>query len=80
MLAPLLAVAGLLLLQGAAALEDELTQCTLPPKWTVGGKNPLAEARKSGNMTVVAFMDAKCGYCVLQAKLLGRLKKKLEKK
>ena len=80
MFAPLLAVAGLLLLQGVTALEDELTQCTLPPKWTVKGKNPLAEARKSGNMTVVTFLDGKCGFCMLQAKLLQRLKKKFEKK
>ena len=80
MFAPLLAVAGLLLLQEATAFEDELTQCTLPPKWTVKGENPLLEARKSGNVTVVTFLDAKCGFCMLQAKLLQRLKKKFEKK
>ena len=77
-----LAIAVTLLLCCGAALASSKaqTQCQPPPALKFEGSNPIEEASKAGNITVVALLDAKCGYCILQAELLQRLKKKLEKK
>ncbi|XP_065070263.1 selenoprotein Pb-like isoform X1 [Rhopilema esculentum] len=78
MFAPL-AIAGLFLAV-AVTTATESKQCQAPPQWQADGSSPLQEAQKAGNITVLAFLDANCGYCVLQATLLQRLKRKLEKK
>ena len=75
MIAPLYAAGLLLCLAGAFASKND-TIC--PPELNFNGVNPIKEARKAGNITVVALLDANCGYCLLQASLLKRLKKKLK--
>ena len=72
---PLYAAGLLLCLAGAFASRN---QTTCPPALKFNGVNPIEEARKAGKITVVALLDANCGYCLLQASLLKRLKKKLK--
>ena len=79
MLAPLFAAGLLLCFAGAFASKekDEPAICNHPPDLNFNGVNPVKHAAKAGNITVIALLDANCGYCILQATLLRRLKRKL---
>lgn len=73
--------AAFLLGYGAASGSvTETERCTPAPALKLGGLDPIKKASKDGNITVVALLDAKCGYCILQATLLKRLKEKFDKK
>ena len=82
MKAPLYAAALLLCFAGIfASPRSKLPSvCSQAPELKFKGLNPIEEASKDGKITVVALLDAKCGYCIGQASLLQILKDKLDNK
>jgi len=80
MITPLRTAGFLLCLVGALALKGDPKKCSRAPKLSFNGVNPIEEARKAGKITVVALLDANCGYCAFQALLLHRMKKKFDGK
>ncbi|KAE8609938.1 hypothetical protein XENTR_v10011953 [Xenopus tropicalis] len=64
-----------LLGQVSSSEQTNSSICKPPPKWSIEGEVPMAEAL--GKVTVVALLQASCGFCLVQAARMGPLRYKL---
>ncbi|XP_073450104.1 selenoprotein Pb-like isoform X2 [Aquarana catesbeiana] len=66
----------LLGLSGLVSSEDsQTTICKPAPRWTIGSEVPMLLSY--GQVTVVALLQASCGFCLVQAANMGPLRDKL---
>ncbi|XP_069835477.1 selenoprotein Pb-like [Dendropsophus ebraccatus] len=49
--------------------------CKQPPHWSIGDEKPMEQS--IGQVTVVALLQASCGFCLVQAANMGPLRDKL---
>ncbi|XP_071984053.1 selenoprotein Pb-like [Engystomops pustulosus] len=69
-------IASLLgLLAVVSSASNETAFCKLPPHWSIGEEEPMAASM--GQVTVVALLQASCGFCLVQAANMGPLRDKL---
>ncbi|CAN2390888.1 Selenoprotein P, partial [Pristimantis euphronides] len=64
---------GLLVVVSSA--HNETSFCKPPPSWSIGAEEPMG--RFGGQVTVVALLQASCGFCLIQATGMGPLRDKL---
>ncbi|XP_075688704.1 selenoprotein Pb-like [Rhinoderma darwinii] len=64
---------GLLVVVSSA--QNETLICKPPPHWSIGDEEPMG--RSIGQVTVVALLQASCGFCLVQAANMGPLRDKL---
>ncbi|XP_056389084.1 selenoprotein Pb-like [Hyla sarda] len=73
---PCLVIVSLLgLLVVVSSARNETSICKPPPHWSIGDEEPMA--RSVGQVTVVALLQASCGFCLVQATNMGPLRDKL---
>ncbi|XP_069594103.1 selenoprotein Pb-like [Ranitomeya imitator] len=65
---------GLLVVVSSA--HNETSFCKPPPRWSIGDEEPMG--RSVGQVTVLALLQASCGFCLTQAANMGPLRDKLE--
>ncbi|NP_001335928.1 selenoprotein Pb-like L homeolog precursor [Xenopus laevis] len=72
-----LMISALMGLLGLVSSSEQTNSsiCKPSPKWSIDGEVPMAEAL--GNVTVVALLQASCGFCLIQAARMGPLRDKL---
>ncbi|XP_075037728.1 selenoprotein Pb-like [Mixophyes fleayi] len=58
-----------------AAEQNDTSICKPPPDWSIGDEVPMAAT--NGRVTVVALLQASCGFCLVQAAGMGPLRDKL---
>ncbi|XP_040190293.1 selenoprotein Pb-like isoform X2 [Rana temporaria] len=67
---------ALLGLSGSVSSADNQTRiCKAAPHWTIGSEVPMLLSH--GQVTVVALLQASCGFCLVQAANMGPLRDKL---
>ncbi|KAG8437022.1 hypothetical protein GDO86_007924 [Hymenochirus boettgeri] len=65
---------GMLSLSSSSELSNS-SICKPAPNWRIEDQEPMAGAL--GNVTVVALLQASCGFCLVQAANMGPLRDKL---
>ncbi|XP_018429232.1 PREDICTED: selenoprotein Pb-like isoform X2 [Nanorana parkeri] len=55
--------------------DNETRFCKPAPRWAIGGEAPMLQSY--GQVTVVALLQASCGFCLVQAANMGPLRDKL---
>ncbi|XP_053325007.1 selenoprotein Pb-like [Spea bombifrons] len=59
----------------ASSAENETSICKPSPEWSIGDVVPMNGTL--GQVTVVALLQASCGFCLVQAASMGPLREKL---
>ncbi|XP_073499686.1 selenoprotein Pb-like [Phyllobates terribilis] len=66
------------LLAVVSSAHNETSFCKPPPRWSIGDEEPMG--RSVGQVTVLALLQASCGFCLIQAANMGPLRDKLEQR
>ncbi|KAM8930101.1 selenoprotein Pb-like [Pelodytes ibericus] len=64
-----------LLVSPAHSSQNETSICKLSPAWSIGDEAPMNGTL--GQVTVVALLQASCGFCLVQAANMGPLRDQL---